>query len=689
MNRLKPSAVLISLLVVLLLLVGCSGNDGGGNSAPEMETTTVSGTIKAPSGTTVASRSNFGKRFAKLFTNEARANDNEQAVANAEVTAVNFSTNQQVGTVATTGSDGSYQISEIPKGINVLIVVEKEVKGHRVHLSTLIPDVGNTLQLDGGEPGEINGATTLTALRYTEHRGNNDYNLTTIDVENVLKKAKKMVKVQMGTLDLTVGKGDIDTDGNGRPQLNKNKLAGFINNTQIPKPGYPACANAKRMTQEVRNGGIFMNQTLQQQTTKQEQTAQEIANFFETLSTEIGEIEHLINEGFVSNSPGEYNLTATDVLERVGPYNSSSDLWEWKINDHTNDSSYYAEIKMTNPDEIRKVADDTADYDYILDLQAAQFEYNVNDVGQHDYYYHGDLTLSNDSNNTITRKITAESGAVYQIMIPADPNYNLEGTFHGPESGDVDLDVALTGSTNTDLTGTASLNLIGSFSTEVISTNGELSISLTGEQDMSEVTPDSAELSFSGGVSTNDAEYQGQFRMMFVKNTYQNDLVPQVVEFTGDYNDLNPQTTTWQGQLEITADNAASYDPESEVDFISGDINFEGQVTHVDHPTVGLVMSAKLNKNATDTSEDGSYYLEISYTRGTKELNGYLAVSEPEESATLTLTNQQDIELTLTETSSTVTGSIKNNDDEQIASIGEDTFGLTIDYEDGTTETLY
>ncbi|MBM7556100.1 hypothetical protein [Halanaerobacter jeridensis] len=690
MRKIAWSGLLISLLLVFSLLMGCSSGGGGGKSAPKLETTSISGTVKAPSGTTVASNTGLWQHFANLLITKVRANGTEQAVTEAEVTAVNFNTNQQVGTVATTGNDGSYQISKIPKGINVLIVAEKEVGENRVHLSTLIPEVGETMQLDGAGPGEVNGATTLTALRYHQYRGNNDYKITTIDIENVLKKAKKLSKVQNGTLNLTVGSGDINTDTSGKPQINTSKLADFVNNTQIPNPGYPACADAKRMTQEVRNAGIFMNQALQQQAIKQNQTAQEIASFFENLSTEMEEIDHLITSDFMEARPGEYNLLANGDVELVEQYQNDGQFWEWKLNDTVNEG-YYVSVKLTNLNNILVESTDpqTDGYDYAIDLEEAEFEYNVNDSSQSDYYYEGSLTLSNDSTDTITAEIIDEYGTIYHIIIPANPNYNLNGTFHGPESGDVSLNVALTGSAETDLTGTADLSLTGNINTDVISTNGELDISLTGDEDMSAETPDSAELSFTGLVSTDSAQFEGQFDADFVKNPYENDLLPQTIGFNGDYNDLNPQTTTWQGSLEVTADNAASYDPYSESDFPYGSVTFNGQVTHVDYPTLNLDMSANLNKNEADNSEEGSHYLEIAYSRGSRSMNGSLAVSETEDSATLTLTNEQEIEFALTEAQSEVTGSIKDSNNEEIASIDEDTFGPTIHYDDGTTETLY
>jgi hypothetical protein len=712
-KKLKFLGLFCIILLFMFLLAGCGG-DSSGSSAPKLETTTVSGTVNVPYGTDTNKEVvsiDLLKRIANLFNGKVMAVSLYTPLANAEVTAVNFNTNQQVGTVTPTDNTGGYTISGIPKGITVMIVVEKEVGDKRVHLATLIPDVGNTQQLDGREPGVVDAATTITALRYSEQRGNSDFKIAPTDVENTLKEAKNTVDTILKDpknegMDLTVGSGCIEVGSDGKPKLDidNTELADFENKTAVPDPEYYP---AKVMIQDVRNAGIFLGNTLNEQITKQQQTATEIANFFSTAGMEFAEIDDLITSSFLegipgtTNNPEEYtleeilNLTSTDPRAFDGNNLSKaildSEYWEWQINDISTGNSAY--IKLQN---IMQPGDSYTNYDVLIDLTNATFEYNVNETTD-PYYFQGSLTLNN-TGETLTKDITDDYGNIIRLIIPYDPNYSLDGTFHGPESGDVAMNLTLAGDANSSLTGTNNLNFSGSLNTQKIDANGDLSINATGDQDISEVTPDTVELTFAGNVSTATAEYHGDFDIDCIKNTNIVDIVPKSISFNGNYNDLGPQTTTWSGSLVVTIDNAADYDDLSESYFAYGNVNFNGEVTHVDHPTLSLDLNAGVNKTVTGIVAEGDGYLEITYGHGENTLDGTMEVTDTDvgQNMTLNLTNQNNIQFILNEEyndntyTSTITGSIKDANGNEIATIDDNEQGVpTVHYNDDTMETLF
>lgn len=151
----RPSArriyVSVLLAVVMLMLTGCFGP-----KPPRPQVVSISGTVSAPPGPPASG------------SVAAAAAVIHEPVGGATVKAFDFATAKEVGKTATTDSVGRYTISNIPKGIDVVIKATAGAgsrNGAGMRLSTLV------LGAADGADGNIDGATSLGAEAWGRHYG--------------------------------------------------------------------------------------------------------------------------------------------------------------------------------------------------------------------------------------------------------------------------------------------------------------------------------------------------------------------------------------------------------------------------------------------------------------------------------------------------------------------------------------
>lgn len=213
--------VIISLLLIsLLVLSGCSSDGGDEDNYSSSESTSVSGTVYIPKGTELSLK-NDSLLFALFPEVKAAPLDGETPLENAKIVIKNFETNKEITTL-NADDDGEYTASNIPKGIDLLIIAVDNDNSLRV--SGIVPDVGMDSQNEN-MTGDLNTTTTLVAENLAA-KNDEIKNIIPSSLDKTLKNTEKYVKenyVSTGTIniDLTVN-GDIirENIGDGLQDIN-------------------------------------------------------------------------------------------------------------------------------------------------------------------------------------------------------------------------------------------------------------------------------------------------------------------------------------------------------------------------------------------------------------------------------------------------------------------------------------
>lgn len=697
-NLEKRLAVILFLILFSVFLIGCSNNNiandnNNDEKIPELETVSISGIVFAPNQTKYTEKQKFINLFAYIFNNKTFANNNEFKVKGAKVFAFDFNTNKQVGTSCTTDDEGRYTISEIPKSLNTLIIVQKRIDSidKSLYLSTIIPKIGDTKIINKNSPSLINGTTTIASLRFNQYLGNSNYYISLTDYENVLKEAENLPCIINGSANLIKESSYISYNNNGKLCLNKITFKDFISRTEkyIPKPGYPECQKAKEMINNVRVSGYFLGQTFQEQLDKQNKNIEKISSLINKTQDEFKHISDLFNACFFDIEkypPANYILKKDGNLELIigTERKLNNDNWKWNIVEES--TNYNAILEITNPYEIFKeyTEPNSEGYNYVIDLRKGVFNLILNQK-EDDYYLNCKFNLIN---NGVEKVYIWDDGKEQaKIYASEEPGYKIEGSFCTINLENIYFDAIIDYIPNRKLNHVDKLSIDGRIQSSSIDLEGILII----KQNLSE----NENINFQGNIETKTAQYKGNLNLNYIKNINDEATIKNA-NFNGSFNDLNPNTTTWDGEIDINIDNAEEYSYTNNKDFKYGNIQFNAKIKYKDNEDFYINILQSYNKDENDKPKNNYSISDLTYEYNNYKLTGKF-VSEKNDTnnicqTRLNIKNEGKLNFFMETTTDSnigieIDGYIKY-DNKNIASIDKE-YVATVHYIDGSLETLF
>ena len=131
--------ILVLILSLGLIFAGCSNQNNPISEDNSSNSAYLTGTVKVPTGTPTESTT-----FLNFIKSKAFALENENTLPNATLTIKNYNTGKLITTVET-DKNGEFTITSLPDGADILIIATKDINGHTVRVSTVIPDVDESL----------------------------------------------------------------------------------------------------------------------------------------------------------------------------------------------------------------------------------------------------------------------------------------------------------------------------------------------------------------------------------------------------------------------------------------------------------------------------------------------------------------------------------------------------------------
>jgi hypothetical protein len=267
------SLFLLSILVIFTLInSGCGSNPTVSGPTPPggIETLGVlQGTVEAPAGTdlTFWNLSPL-ERLAEFFISAAEALSGQTPVDGATIEAYNFYTGALVSTT-TTDINGFYEFTDLPQGIDVLIVALKSTPTGLVRLSAIVPNV----DVQTTVTGSVDASTSLAAEQFAIYLGQN-FEVTIGDVQMLIATAEAELGA-VPSIDLHVGAGIIPaTIGLGLVATAETDsvIAATPSLTDM------SVAGAKAMVQDIRDSWLNIERITSNEALKQEQNLENVIN---------------------------------------------------------------------------------------------------------------------------------------------------------------------------------------------------------------------------------------------------------------------------------------------------------------------------------------------------------------------------------------------------------------------------
>ena len=329
----------VSLLLVpiIFIVVGC----GGGGEAPKRQPR-LSGTVTAPQGTPIAAVPSFWQRLSTWFISVAEAQALQgQAVPGATVKAyiwsLDLDLNKPIATT-TTDNDGRYTLL-LPSeavGRDIVVIVEKQVQGGTIRLSTIAPDVPP----EGKTGVNIDAATTLAAEAIAKFAKDNQISdLSPNAIAVIISEVNKSLE-GVSTLNLVVGALDSPLptnfgDGLQRPEPVQQLVQNVENKVVEQKdnliPATGDVATAKSIIQMLRDFGLTLKGigdsevlTIQKAIEEQQKVISDEIRVTEAFSKRM-DFPLRVIDALEGNPPGAYEEVSYRSLVRVG--NTDNKTW--------------------------------------------------------------------------------------------------------------------------------------------------------------------------------------------------------------------------------------------------------------------------------------------------------------------------------------------------------------------------
>ncbi|MDI6870547.1 MAG: carboxypeptidase-like regulatory domain-containing protein [Bacillota bacterium] len=535
-------ALLAALAVVVGSLTGCFGGSST-PTAPSANVSQVTGTILAPEGTAVAAATRR-PMLLDWFDPVAYALGVGTPLAGAKVIALNFANGTQVGTEATTDSSGRYTISNIPAGIDVLIVATKDTAAGPVRLTRLVADLA-----EGTSPADVDAATSVVAEAYAVNM-NKDFDLAADVVQAAVQAAAAELE-SVSTLDLTVGHGVIQsTLGSGLDPAARTEVQNIVK-TAVAEP-------AKAMVRGLLTAGLTASGTFETE------VEAEVNDFDANIIPYFQDVVNAFVEpyGYELTRVAAASYTKADLEAAL-----SSSTAEW--------GAYHGTWTITDAG-ITQVVTITKSGDY------ETWTFSI--TGQNGFEETGSAPLQ-------------------ARLAPGQLNSN-SFSFTARTSTDA-TPVSFSGSMNCSLDEQGRMTsgtLSGTFSSEKVNGQGTLTVQCF---DSSPSVPQ--RITYNGTLRTVSRTYTGTFTtdLVLVPETPTVlPCVPSRMVFTGSYTSTTGVTA--QGTLDAQFPNAATYDPssgENSSNYLQGTFTFDGSFTKPGYQTINTDLTITRSSNTTYTAD--------------------------------------------------------------------------------------
>lgn len=627
----------VALVTVTLMLSGCFG--GGSSSPPKPQVVSLSGTVTAPSGTPVAaSTSLLDALFA--WGGVAYAAPTETPVRGATVMAFSFGDGKQVGTTATTDSSGRYTISQIPKDIDVVIIAVKEVarsgrNSGRVRLCTLVPNAGTQTIISA----DISGASSVAAEAWGIHY-RKGLNIGPLDFKSTLDAARAFVgRVQ--SLDLTEGGPVIGEQYGGglQPSADAENVEGTVPTT-IDGRVWPA----KEMIQDLRDAGLSLKGTYEEQLQKQKQSIEtKVGPYLSQVADHVGGLHTWI----ISLPSGVYEELPDGTLNLVG----SLPAGHWQL--HRRDE-YFEDwtATYTNPGTTTEVPDTVA---FEVERETNPDAFDFGGVLDIDYQEGADEPLPIRA--TLDATLRDASSSLLEEPTTFDGDYEAE---FSPDGNSVQV------------------MFRGVFSSSIVNATGELTITADAGAGVGNVE-------FSGDLSTDAASVHGSLDLVIVTSeAMPGTAVPRSLTLHGSLGEPGASNPIFDGNFEIEIENAAQLNFNEPIDsnnWPKGHIAFGGSVDAPGRPKVSAEITLA-------TQQYQKFSSSVNYSHNGHTLEGTVTYDGITGEVRIQMTNQAGLVVAMQGTDVLV-GTIKDASGTKIADIAPDADGLVrVTYIDGSWETL-
>lgn len=636
------------LLCLMLTLTGCFAT-----KPPTPQTVAVTGTVAAP-----PSGPPSGQPAATAV--------DHTLVTGASVAAFGFADGKQVGTTATTDSNGRYTVSKIPKGIDVVVVAVAEAgasSGTGMRLSTLVVDASN------GADGSIDGATSLGAEAWGRHYGKG-YNVAAWDFQMTLDAARAVL-ARLGWLDLTPGGAFLGLEYGGGLKENTD-LAPVVES--VPGVINPLVGPAKEMIQDLRDAGLTIRGTYEQELTEPAETiVTEVGPYLTAVASHVGGLHPCVVMDPIEFPCGVYEEEEDGGIHFVGPYYEDESRWTIHRNDGVSTETWTVEGLLFQQSGLPRRW--TA-----RDLMSTTITFKVKNSANTQFDFYGNLELTSDEATPLV--IT---GAVLSANLQDSQNPWLaeETMLTGHYEGEFDLAAR-----------SANASVNGSFRSHYVNADGELGIdgSLNA----------GGEVHFSGSISAAGITVAGSLDLHALRNYTAPGVVLLVsddVTITGSIAAADMTKPIFDGTIHILFENAATfrfrYDPGAEPpiipdDWPMGTVDFTGSV----NPRNKAGVSARITVS---TRERMKFTSSVRYEHGARWIAGTVSFDGANGQAIVDMANQVGLKVNMQvdnigseDENLVATGTIKNASDVTIGEIVVDLDGIVrISYIDDTWESLF
>ncbi|NPV81552.1 MAG: carboxypeptidase regulatory-like domain-containing protein [Firmicutes bacterium] len=645
--------------VIVISLSGCFG--GSSPSAPQSNVISLSGTVTAPSGTPVAFvQPSFFDRLVRLVESVAYAGVNGNPVQGARVVATNFADGKQVGTIASTNSNGIYTISRVPKGIDVVIIATKEVNvagtKKQIRLSALIPNAGNQSSITP----DIDAVSTIAAETWGKRRGEG-IDILTEDVRSTYDAARKYADSHP-SIDLTVG-GSLIGENYGAG-LQEGANADEVENS-VPSTINPAVAPAKAIVQDLRDAGLTVKGTYEEQIKLQkENIEQKVAPYLTAVGDYLQAIHpYALNGNLFTLEPGEYTeekVYTTYAANPEGAYKTGT----WKvtmekglvkglIGEYTVSSLYESPASgVSVPKSVTFK---------IIDPKNASLTF----FGKLTMNYADMNMVIPDSPQQITISMPISGHLEFTLQDPKQVLLVNATTFKGDYSGEFNSD----GSPK-------QVSFNGLFTSSAITASGKL--------DIKHEENSGGSISFDGTITTATAIIKGSLSI-------EHSIEQSSVKANAEFKDRKVTPTVLDGSFNLTISNANAFhfeQPISQNNWPMGIVEFDGSVKAPGHPEVEAEICIKTNEYQVFSSD-------VHYGHGASTLDGTITYNGGSGVATMAFKNQAKLVVSIDVSGlnqpgqAKATGTIKDSSSKLLAQITTDKGIIKVTYEDGSFETLF
>lgn len=629
------------LASLTLMLAGCFG-------PPKPQFASVSGSVSAPPSLAPAGQ-------------VVSSSVDHTPVSGASVAAFDFADGKQVGTTAITDANGRYTISNVPKGIDVVVIAVKDVtllNGSRTRLSALIADVA------GSADGDIDGVTSLVSEAwgrfYRQAR-----NVAVADLRTTHYAAMRFLE-RVGWLDLTQDGTLLYRDyGNGLKDTDD--VAEVIGS--VPDENDSRVWPAKEMIQDLRDAGLTIQGTFEHEIADPAGHLEtEVAPYLMAVATHVGEL----HPDILDCSPGEYSENADGSFTRVCFYYTEQ---KWLLHrfggeyDETWTREGMAPLSVGVPTgwTLRQMGPGWI-----------EIAFEVERIGDDSFVFEGMLSVDMGAPGA-GLPTAAYIDAILQDA--DDPWLAEETTLTGEYNGTFDVEQD-----------TVEISVDGHFVSAHVNADGELAIA----GDLAA----GGSVTFSGSIRTAEVTLSGGMELSAVLNETVEDFpyVPDDVRINGSFARVGVSKPIFDGATHITFTNADTFDFDPNLEPLvrpgnwpSGTVEFIGSV----NPPGKAGVSASI---MVSTQAYMEFDATVRYDHGSRWLEGNASYSQPVEGrheGELHMRNQAglkvDIGMLYLDDDFEATGTIKNSSNVVIGTIVTDSLDgmVRVVYEDGSWESLF